>query len=486
MTSDASPLTSISVFGEAAAVWPVAAMLHASLPDNFRITVVEDAESNVSSQAAALPYEHPFLAAIGVLPQDLIDHCGGVYALGTEFQNWQTDGSQFFMAQSGDLPLINGVPIYQWMLSAARMRGQAARLAEFYAPFRFCAQAGLAGKIGFPDEGDQTPRAMLAPVIHFDRHKLSDFLKARLKDQLKAVIVGRPVSISRGPDAEAVASVRLEDGQSVDTDFFIVVSGKLSEVLDNKAAAATLPLGAADAFDLVVNMKSAAKSREARADSISLAKAAPESVIMQTSLKDVVLTEKLVLPGGDADMSADEAESSRAFNTGALAEPWTGNCLRLGLASACLGPFMAADFRLFSEQCLALGNLLPARTDMHVEAAAFNLKHCEVVEELRDFTSLPFHLSTRPEEVWADARSAEVTDSLKLRLEQFRSRGRFVPYEAEIFDRQNWIDTMIGCGVVPERADPFARPEDLPYVGPALQSIISEFGRTISQLPARG
>ena len=75
-------------------------------------------------------------------------------------------------------------------------------------------------------------------------------------------------------------------------------------------------------------------------------------------------------------------------------------------------------------------------------------------------------------------------DSLRIRMEQFRSRGRLVTFEGEIFDEQSWIDLMIGFGVIPDRIDPMARSLDMAAMSRRLKNLTGAFDQALASMPS--
>jgi hypothetical protein len=67
-------------------------------------------------------------------------------------------------------------------------------------------------------------------------------------------------------------------------------------------------------------------------------------------------------------------------------------------------------------------------------------------------------------------------------IDQFRSRGRFVGTEHQLFDDQRWIELMIAMGVVPERYDLRADAFEMRQLAAALQGIAQDFDRALKAM----
>tara|TARA_R110002051_G_scaffold242350_1_gene302729 strand:- start:256 stop:708 length:453 start_codon:yes stop_codon:yes gene_type:complete len=137
---------------------------------------------------------------------------------------------------------------------------------------------------------------------------------------------------------------------------------------------------------------------------------------------------------------------------------------------------------LLQRQAMILADHLPTRLDMTIEAREYNRRHLTAAEQLRDFMLLPFALNRREDLPWSDIGESKMPESLVRRIDQFRSRGRVVVYDGEIFDEQSWIDIMIGFGVVPERCDPLAQGLDMTIMARRLKSLVGAFDRSLLEM----
>lgn len=138
---------------------------------------------------------------------------------------------------------------------------------------------------------------------------------------------------------------------------------------------------------------------------------------------------------------------------------------------------------LFLEQARHLVRAIPAALSMDIEATEFNRNQLRSARQIADFLALPFILNGRDETLWTDIRNAAPPEQLQIRLEQFKSRGRFVEFDHELFERQSWIEAMIGFGITPERYDPSAAYLDMKRLPPILKAMVDSFTRAIEAMP---
>lgn len=486
MSDQNVPITRIALVGKSHALWPVALLLQQSLPQSIQLIIVEQPDDPHDIAGLTLPMESRFHQAIGLPVEDLFRHCDANMGLGTDCKNWMGEGSRFFVAPSGDLPMINNIPLHHIMLRASMIAGDTAKLPYLMQPFRFCARAAMERKFSLPAAAPHSPMVMLGPIIQCDRGAYTRLLKSRFQSDEKAIVQSNCVGVNIAPADGRVNAVQLANGQNIAADLFIDVSGALDQLLPDDNLLGRHLLSDIMPFDRKI---SALKlDRSLTDDHHSSVIALTGGVRVDTPLGTGMISELLYSSEIWDDKSAQEqtgvAGEAMAFEAFYTDSPWTGNVVRLGEASAALGPYQSADMRLLHEQSFRLMSCIPTGRTMDIEADEFNRRHKIILEELRDFAILPYLRNGRQEDFWADIPASITPESLRLRIDQFKSRGRFVPYDDALFDDQNWIDLLIGFEVIPERYDPRVRAIDMRKVIPTLKEIVDNFTQTIAAMPA--
>jgi tryptophan 7-halogenase len=471
-----SPLTSIAVFGRSDALWPVATLLEQALPDRIALVLVEDISVEVPPGAATLACDNPFFEQVGLNASDLVRDGNAMLGLGTDCQGWQGDGSSFFVAPSGTLPAINDIALHHIMLRAAMMQNTPERLGYLFQPFRFAARVALAGKFADRTDDPNSPLRVLGPTVQFDRAALGALLKGCIPKDGAQCHEGQPAHVTMGDDGHDIRSVQLGDGQEIAADLFVDVSGTLSLLAQGGEELRTYSLADILPFDRIARRFDTGRGS---ADHLhTVARALQGGFRVETPLQDGVVSELLF---SSADM--EQEGPSFSFEPGFPENPWTGNLARLGSAAAQLGPYQSADMMLFLEQARHLVRAIPAALSMDIEATEFNRNQLRSARQIADFLALPFILNGRDETLWTDIRNAAPPEQLQIRLEQFKSRGRFVEFDHELFERQSWIETMIGFGITPERYDPSAAYLDMKRLPPILKAMVDSFTRAIEAMP---
>ena len=188
----------------------------------------------------------------------------------------------------------------------------------------------------------------------------------------------------------------------------------------------------------------------------------------------------------DAEAKSVLGSSSEAvvLSNTVSTRPWQKNLVRAGRASADNLIPGEAGIDLLQQQICRLSELIPVTPDMDIEAKEYNRLHMIHYGQRNDFDQFPFLMNTRDEKFWQQARAAKPSDNLQLRMHQFQKRGRLVTFDGETHDEQQWLDRMIGFGIVPEKFDPIARAVNMAQVGQSLGQMVDAFKKTVSVMPS--
>ncbi|MGJ8537433.1 MAG: tryptophan 7-halogenase, partial [Parasphingopyxis sp.] len=357
-------MTSIAVFGQSDALWPVATLLEKALPEHIALVLVEDESATIPPGAAALACDNPFFELAGLNARELVTGGNAMLGLGTDCLDWHGEGSRFFVAPSGTLPAINDIALHHIMLRAAMMHDGPERLAHLFQPLRFAARVALAGKFADRSDDPGSPLRMLGPTVQFDRADLGVQLKTRFPKGSAEILAGKPVDAAMKPDGD-ILSIGLGDGREIAADLFVDVSGAISRLARNGEQPLAHSLADILPFDRVLHRFDTGTPPAGHFHAAARAK--PGGLVVETPLQDGVVREMLF------SSAAMETEGpSFPFEPRYCDNPWTGNLVRLGSAAAQLGPCLSADTMLLLEQARHLTRALPAGRAMEIEATEFN------------------------------------------------------------------------------------------------------------------
>jgi tryptophan halogenase len=145
------------------------------------------------------------------------------------------------------------------------------------------------------------------------------------------------------------------------------------------------------------------------------------------------------------------------FATGRRKRFWNKNCVAIGLSAGFLEPLESTSIH-FIQRGIAL--LLANFPDRHFNAAdteRYNKTVAAEYERVRDFLVLHYGTSERDDsEIWPYCRSIDKPDSLKERIDLFRSFGRLLREDNELFPMQSWLYVFVGQNIMPGSDDPLA------------------------------
>ncbi|MXP45783.1 hypothetical protein GRI43_00055 [Altererythrobacter luteolus] len=483
--TDQPHLAKIALFGASGDVWPVAALLAGSLPDQTKLTIVETSGSGIGTNGAmVVPAAHRYFERSQIDIADLLKRSDASVGIGITHLGWLGAGSELFLGPSGSMPKINGVPLHQIMLRAAMLHDDRRRLAHLLEPFRLPSRAAAAGKLSWPAGEAGSPKQMLGPQIQIGMNAFAEYLRGRSTRDRFETLQGIASAVATGGE-NTVRSVLLEDGREIAADIFIDLSGEISDfaVLEQ----GTHPKQSVFEFPFSQLRSGFIPAAEGQRSFNPAAEAIEGGLMMRTTLPSGTIIEALASETGHEAAGIGNLPASdmtcadfRMFST---ADPWSGNLVRMGTAACALGPYHSADRLLLLEQALHFAELLPASANMAAEAQAYNARQAASFSQVRDRVLAPFLLNHRTDAAWTACREVDVPESLRIRMDQFAARGRLVTFEHEITDEQEWIDLFIGFGLIPDRCDPLALTLDMQKLVPVLGRIASDLGAIVAAMP---
>jgi tryptophan halogenase len=145
------------------------------------------------------------------------------------------------------------------------------------------------------------------------------------------------------------------------------------------------------------------------------------------------------------------------FKAGRRKKFWNGNCVALGLAGGFMEPLESTSLHLVQSAVFRFLSLMPlsGAADPSAEEE-FNRLSIVEYEQIRDFIVLHYAANQREEPFWKECAHMPLPDSLKHRIELFRSRGKVARHDGQLFADASWVAIMLGQGVQPRRWDPLA------------------------------
>jgi tryptophan halogenase len=100
-------------------------------------------------------------------------------------------------------------------------------------------------------------------------------------------------------------------------------------------------------------------------------------------------------------------------------------------------------------------DFFPDRGFDQVDIDQYNRQTRFEYERIRDFIVLHYKLNQRTDSAfWRQCADMAVPDTLTEKMELFRTHGRVVRIDNELFSEIGWVQVMLGQNLVPERYSP--------------------------------
>jgi tryptophan halogenase len=172
------------------------------------------------------------------------------------------------------------------------------------------------------------------------------------------------------------------------------------------------------------------------------------------------------------------------FTTGRRKVFWNKNCVALGLASGFMEPLESTSIHLVMSGVTQLLAIFPDKTFDPANITEYNRILITEYEQIRDFIALHYHATEREDSpLWNYCRTMAIPDSLRYRVELFRSNGRVTFSDRELFVESNWLSVLIGQMIQPRHYDPLVDVSDVAEVRGRLQQMRILIEKTASAMP---
>ncbi len=487
----ATPIRSIAIVGGGTAGWMTAASLAKFLKAlKVRIRLIESEQiGTVGVGEATIPPIMEYIRALGIDENDLVRKTKATFKLAIEFRDWTRIGHSY-MHPFGQTGFDMGPLAFSAYWLKALREGTAARLEEY----SLHAAAAYAGKFMRPVAAASSPLAGITYALQFDASLFARYLRSIAEAGGVERTEGRVKSVSLKPEDGFIEALTLESGERVEADLYIDCSGFRGLLIEDALhtgyehwqhwlpcdRAAAVPCERTAALSSYTRVTAKPAGWQWR---IPLQHRIGNGYVYSSDFVSDAAAQDQLLSSIEGKALADPLKLQ--FATGRRKRFWSKNCVAIGLSAGFLEPLESTSIHFIQRGITMLLTLFPDRNFRNAEIDRYNKILGMEYERVRDFLVLHYSTTERDDsDMWRYCRTVPKPDSLKERIELFRSHGRILREDNELFPAQSWLYVFVGQNIMPDNDDPLVEILDRQLVNDNLANIRSVVGKCAEAMPA--
>jgi tryptophan halogenase len=454
-------LRRIVIAGGGSAGWMTAAALSSLLdPKDVSITLVESDEIGIIGVGeATIPDIINFNRMLGIGEAEFMKATHATFKLGIEFVDWGRKGDCYIHPFSVHGVDMKGIDFHNYWLHERAGGGE-----HPIQHYSLCAVTAKQNKFTLPDPN---PRSLLSHIryaYHFDATLYARYLRVYAEARGVRRVEGKIQDILRAPESGHVAALRLDNGQTIEGDFFFDCTGFRSLILGQVLGvqyvdwSRWLPCNSAlavpcrHAGPLLPYTRSTARTAGWQWRIPTQRRTGNGHIYCREFMNDDEAASILL---ANLDGEALAAPRQIRFTAGHRQTFWSHNCIAIGLAAGFLEPLESTSIYLIQEGISRFISLFPDASLPEVVRDEYNRHMRTEFEQVRDFIILHFCATERDDTpFWNYCRHMDIPESLRHKIALFREAGRVFRYEEELFSRPSWVAVFLGQHIVPKRLDP--------------------------------
>ena len=485
------PIKDIVIVGGGTAGWMTAAALSTILNGRYNIRLVESDEIGIVGVGeATIPMIQRFNRVLGIDEAEFMRATQGSFKLGVEFVNWGRKGERYMHGFGRLGQDLATVPFEQYWLKM-RALGKAAPLEE-YSIARMAAKAGrfMPARHDVPN----SPLADIAYAYHFDASLYARYLRKLSESRGVTRVEGKIVRATQRPGDGYIDAVELENGARIGGDLFIDCSGFRGLLIEQ-----ALNTGFEDWSHWLPCDRAWAVPCELGGDlpPYTRASARPAGWQWRIGLQHRTGNGHVFC---SAHMDEDEAAATLLarldgkalaeprlikFRTGRRRQAWQRNVVAVGLAGGFLEPLESTSLHMVQTAIARLIDFFPDAGFAQADIDEFNRQSAFEAERIRDFVILHYHLNRRTDsDFWRACAAMAVPETLRHKIDLYRSHGRLVRIADELFAEPGWLQVFEGQGLRPAHPHPLAALRGDDEIAAYLDGVREVIGNCVRAMPA--
>ncbi|MEM9401362.1 MAG: tryptophan halogenase family protein [Pseudomonadota bacterium] len=454
-------IKNIVIVGGGTAGWMTAAAFSKIASKGLaNVTLVESEDIGIVGVGeATIPPFLGFNKLVGINDKDMLAAVGGTFKLGIQFVNWGQQGESYFHPFGSYGYEIEGIAFHQiWH----KLRIQQDKRPLF--AFNIETLAAQFGRFAITNPEARTDLPPVNYAYHIDAVKYGQFLRSFSKARGVKRIEGRIENTALNPESGFVESVTLEDGQTIEGDFFIDCSGFRGLLIEQ-----ALKTGYTDWTHWLPCDRAWAVQSEQPGEPLPYTRATAHSagwqwrVPLQHRLGNGHVYSSNYISDDDAldtlmnnlDGKPTVEPRMLRFVTGHRKKFWNKNVVAIGLSSGFMEPLESTSIHLIHSAINKLMLLFSLDGVEEEQERIFNRLSLKEFEKIRDFLILHYNATRRDDsDFWNYCRTMDVPDTLTEKVDLFRLNGQFFREDDELFTVTSWAAVMLGQGIKPESYSP--------------------------------
>jgi len=452
----------VVILGGGTAGWMTAAALSRVLNGKVEVTVVESDEIGIVGVGeATIPGITRFNAMLEIDEDEFLRETQGTFKMGIEFVDWGRLGDRYmhgFGRFRQDVQLTTFEQLWQRMNLIQRARD----LPEY----SITKMAAYAGKFQRPRlDVPDSPLADIAYAFHFDASLYAKYLRRYSEKRGVRRVEGRVVEVSRMDNGD-LRGLRLASGQEVVGEFFVDCSGFRGRLIAEELKSPyddwthwlpcdrAVAVPCASSGRLLPFTRSTARSAGWQWRIPLQHRIGNGYVYSSRHISEDEATATLL---ANLDGEALAPPRTLKFVTGVRRKAWHRNCVAIGLSSGFLEPLESTSIQLIQSSIQRLLYFFPTTIVSETDIQEHNRLALREFEHIRDFVVLHYHATQRNDApLWNHCREMSIPDSLRRKIELFKTHGRLFGEPDELFAQGSWFQVMQGQGLRPRGYSPMA------------------------------
>ncbi|MES1156773.1 MAG: tryptophan halogenase family protein [Alphaproteobacteria bacterium] len=456
------PIRNFVVVGGGSAGWMTAAALAKVLgQQSYSVTLVEsDLIGIVGVGEATIPMIQMYNTTLGIDENEFVRETNATFKLGIEFVDWRNLGQKYFHPFGMYGVDMDGINFMHFWMRWTRSGGGSTEIARFNAE----TEAAKVGKfMRTMDPQPQLPRVNYA--FQFDASRYAAYLRRFAEARGCQRIEGQIVKVHQNAESGFIEKLELKDGCMVEGDFFIDCSGFRGLLIEDTYKAGYedwsqwLPVNRAAAMPCALDGPPVPYTRATAREAgwqwrIPLQHRIGNGYVFCNEF----ISEDEAMAKLSSRLDGQKLADPRLlkFVTGTRRKAWMKNCVAIGLSSGFLEPLESTSIHLGQVGISKLLAYLPGEiTDSLIDK--YNREMHHEYSSVRDFIIAHYKVTEREDTpFWRRCKYMDIPDTLKAKLELFRTRGEVHPNSNELFKETSWFAVLCGQGMVPEAYHPIA------------------------------